>query len=53
MRTEHAIKARANILDTACPYCHQMFEDGIKAKEAAEYLKAMDVAELVASAIKF
>jgi len=53
MRTEHAIKARASILATACPYCLQMFEDGIKAKEAAEYLKAMDVAELVASAIKF
>jgi len=28
-----------------------MFEDAIKAKEASEYLKAMDLAELVAAAI--
>jgi Fe-S oxidoreductase len=51
MRTDHAIATKANIVATACPYCLQMFEDGIKAKEATEYLKAMDIAELVASAI--
>ena len=53
MHTEHAIKAKAGILTTACPYCLQMFEDDIKSKEASEYLNAMDIAELVASAIKF
>lgn len=52
MRTDQAIATEANILATACPYCLQMFEDGIKAKEATEYLKAMDLAELVESAIK-
>jgi len=51
MRTEHAINTKADILATACPYCLQMFEDAIKAKEASEYLKAMDIAELVDSAI--
>ncbi len=52
MRTEQALKTNANILATACPYCLQMFEDAIKAKEATETLKAMDIAELVESAIQ-
>ena len=52
VRTEHAIKTKSEILATACPYCLQMFEDGIKAKEATEYLEAMDIAELVAKAIQ-
>ena len=52
MRTEQALKTNACILATACPYCLQMFEDAIKAKEAAESLKAMDIAELVESAIQ-
>jgi len=52
VRTGHAIKTKSDILATACPYCLQMFEDGIKAKEATEYLKAIDIAELVAEAIQ-
>ncbi len=48
MRTEQAIDAKARIVATACPYCLQMFEDGIKAKDAEESLKVMDVVELVA-----
>ena len=47
MRTEQVIDTKAQIVATACPYCLQMFEDGIKAKGAEESLKAMDVAELV------
>jgi len=49
MRTEQAIDAKAQIIATACPYCLQMFEDGIKAKAAEESLEVMDIAELVAS----
>ncbi|GAI08039.1 unnamed protein product, partial [marine sediment metagenome] len=48
MRTEQAIETKAQIVATACPYCLQMFEDGIKAKAAEESLKVMDIAELVA-----
>ena len=47
MRTEQVIETEAQIVATACPYCLQMFEDGIKAKAAEESLKVMDVAELV------
>ncbi|MCK4722922.1 MAG: (Fe-S)-binding protein, partial [Dehalococcoidia bacterium] len=52
MRIEQALKTNAGILATACPYCLQMFEDAIKAKEATESLKSMDIAELVESAIQ-
>jgi Fe-S oxidoreductase len=51
VRTEEAIKAGAQIVATACPFCLQMFEDGIKAKGAEESIKAMDVAELINLAI--
>ncbi len=48
LRTEQAIDAKAQIIATACPYCLQMFEDGIKAKAAEESLKTKDIAELIA-----
>ena len=50
VRTEQIIETEAGIVANACPYCLQMFEDGIKAKEKEESLKAMDIAELVISA---
>ena len=37
---------------TACPYCLTMFEDALKAKEVEESIKAMDLSELVAEALK-
>jgi Fe-S oxidoreductase len=52
MRTDHALATKASIIATACPFCLQMFEDAIKAKEASDSLKAMDIAELVAGAIE-
>ena len=51
MRTEQAMALNASVIATACPYCRQMFEDGIKSKEAETSLKAMDIAELIAEAI--
>ena len=38
----------ADLLASACPYCLQMFEDAVKAKEAEESLKVLDIAEIVA-----
>lgn len=46
-RTEEIMKTGAEIVATACPYCLQMFEDAIKAKEAQEQLKVLDVVELI------
>ena len=51
MRTEQALATKAGVIATACPYCLQMFEDGIQTKEAAESVRAMDIAELVMKAI--
>ena len=51
MRTEQALETNSSVVATACPFCLQMFEDAIKAKEASERLRPMDIAELVAQAI--
>jgi Fe-S oxidoreductase len=47
LRTEQALETKAQIVVTACPFCLQMFDDGIKAKAVEEQLKVMDIAELV------
>ena len=49
MRIEHVIETGADVVATACPYCLQMFEDAIKAKEVEESLKTLDIAELLAA----
>ena len=48
MRTEQAMAVRANTVATACPYCLQMFVDGVKTKGVEETVKVMDIAEIVA-----
>lgn len=52
LRTEQAIETGAQKVVTACPFCLQMFDDGIKTKEAEEKLKAIDIAELLAAQIE-
>lgn len=46
-RTEEVIETKVDLVATACPYCLSMFEDGLKTKEVAESIKAMDLSELV------
>jgi Fe-S oxidoreductase/nitrate reductase gamma subunit len=46
-RTEQALAVQARTIATACPYCLQMFEDGIKTKAAEETLQVRDIAEIV------
>jgi hypothetical protein len=43
----------AQIVATACPFCIQMFEDGIPALEADEEkrMRALDVAELLEASV--
>lgn len=47
MRAEQAMAVNAGTVATACPYCLQMFEDGLKLKEADETVKVMDITELL------
>jgi len=41
-----------DVVATACPYCLTMFEDGLKASEVEESIKASDLSELVAEALE-
>jgi Fe-S oxidoreductase/nitrate reductase gamma subunit len=50
-RVEEIIKAKVDIVATACPYCLTMLDDGIKAKGAEETLRVKDLSELVAEAL--
>ena len=54
-RTEQIMETGASIVATACPFCLQMFVDGIKSKETEDtegFLQAKDVAELMMEAIE-
>jgi Fe-S oxidoreductase len=47
-RIDQVIDTKAQMVATACPYCLQMFEDAVKAKQVQETLKVKDIAELIA-----
>lgn len=48
MRTEDAIETGAELVITACPFCLQMFEEGIGAKGPDNTaLTALDIVEVV------
>ena len=52
MRIEQALDTEAQIVATACPYCLQMFEDGIKTKSAEETLKVKDISEILEEGLR-
>jgi Fe-S oxidoreductase/nitrate reductase gamma subunit len=51
-RIEEIIKADVKCIATACPYCLTQLEDGLKAKNADETVKAVDLSELLANALE-
>lgn len=53
VRTQEAQEAGAQIIATACPFCVQMFEDGIPTVEPDEEkrMKTMDIAELLQASV--
>jgi Fe-S oxidoreductase len=51
MRTEEAVRAKADVVGSACPFCLQMFEDGIRGVHAEESLAVQDLVEIVAKAL--
>ena len=51
MRTEDVIKTEADVVITACPFCLQMFEEGISRKNLDKAIQAMDIAEIVEKVI--
>jgi Fe-S oxidoreductase len=46
-RIDQVIATKAQLVATACPYCLQMFDDAIKAKQTEGTLKVKDIAELI------
>ncbi|MEP6583306.1 MAG: (Fe-S)-binding protein [Ginsengibacter sp.] len=51
-RTKEAIETGASIIAAACPFCNTMLTDGVKLKEREEDIKVMDIAEIIAGAMK-
>lgn len=46
-RTEQALRLNPTTIGSNCPYCLTMMTDGVKAKEAEDHVKALDIAEIV------
>jgi heterodisulfide reductase subunit D len=51
-RTEDAIKTKAKVIATACPFCMTMLTDGLKYKNKEEEIKNLDIAELISQSLK-
>ncbi|RMF92785.1 MAG: (Fe-S)-binding protein [Nitrospinota bacterium] len=52
IRTEEVMSVGAEMVGTACPFCMQMMEDGIRAKQQEETIAALDIAEIVERALE-
>jgi Fe-S oxidoreductase len=50
-RTEQALRLEPTAIGSNCPYCLTMLSDGVKAKEAEDQVKTLDIAEIVEMAI--
>jgi Fe-S oxidoreductase len=47
-RVTQAFQTETDLIATACPFCMQMLEDGVKSFGREEEVKVQDIAELVA-----
>lgn len=52
IRVEEAAKTGANTIATACPFCMQMMEDGVKLKNQEDTISVKDIAELTVESLK-
>ncbi len=52
VRVREAMEKNPDIIGVCCPYCMTMFEDGLKDEKADHKVKVMDLAEIVAGALK-
>jgi len=51
LRFEEVKGCGASTAAVSCPFCMQMFEDAIRAKDPERTVRAADIAELVAEAL--
>ena len=52
LRFEDAVKTKAPMIGTACPFCLTMLDDATKDKEMEESIKVKDVTELIEEALE-
>ena len=52
VRTEHVLETGAEVVGTSCPFCLQMFEDGIRVKEQEGKVEARDLVEILADSLE-
>ena len=53
MRVREALTTGANVLVAACPFCTRMLDDAVKAEEAEERIKVLELAELILECLPF
>ena len=51
-RADEAIETKASMVASACPFCNTMMTDGIKNRNEEIKMDVLDIAEIVAQAIK-
>ena len=51
MRAKEALETKVDYLVTACPYCLNMIEDGIKGLSKENNLQVVDIVELLDRAL--
>jgi Fe-S oxidoreductase len=51
-RVEEALNKDPSTICVCCPYCLTMFEDGLKDKKANDRVQVLDLAEIVAGALR-
>ncbi len=47
LRVQQAVETGAEVIATACPFCTQMFEDGINGEGVRDRIRVLDIAEIV------
>ncbi|MCB0339938.1 MAG: (Fe-S)-binding protein, partial [Bdellovibrionales bacterium] len=48
LRVDQAAETGASTVATACPFCMQMIDDGVKLTERSESMEVLDIAEILA-----
>ena len=51
-RTKEGLEEDPDMIAVACPYCMTMFEDGLKAHNAEEKVRALDLSEILMQSVE-
>ena len=51
VRTEELLETEPKVIAVACNFCMTMIDDGVKAKDKADDVQVLDLAELLAQRV--